>query len=761
MRFRISARGVAVGLTVHLAGCGPSVESPQSAFPVDPIAMAEFVGGQQCATCHSDEANAWVGSHHDLAMQAATPNTILGDFGDAEFSYNGVTTQFFRRGAEYWVRTDGSDGELTEYQITHAFGLDPLQQYLVELTAGQVQALSIAWDSRPAEAGGQRWFHLYPDDRVDYTDPLHWTGIFQNWNSTCAECHSTNLQKNYSAATSRYRTTFSSVNVDCEACHGPGSLHVAAPAQAPLNLVRDTEARWLFVDNTAIAERTPALTAHQEVETCAQCHSRRSQFTDDFTPGDAYLDGFRPSLLDENLYHSDGQIQDEVYVYGSFLQSKMHAAGVSCSDCHDPHSTELRAQGNVLCGQCHLASSYDLTEHHQHERETSGSFCVDCHMPATTYMVVDPRRDHSFRVPRPDLSVSIGTPNACNGCHEDESTEWAAATVADWYPGGRQQTSHYGQALHAGRAWAADRSALLTDLVADSTAPAIVRATAVSLLGQQIDDLALNAFDQALQGDEPLIQLAALDVLEGVPPEARVQSAQRFLTHSLRALRMTAARILLPAQAELSERRAADLDMALGEYREAQFFNGDRAEGLFNWGSTLVELGRLNEAEVLFQNAIDRAPSFTAAYINLADLYRLSGDEERAQALLDQAIANNPQDPSAHFALGLSLVRAGAPDDALAELELAAEVAPNAPYYQYVIGIALNSSGERERALVTLTQVHERFPGHRDTLLALATIHRDGGEMGQAALYANRLLTMSPADSIAQSILDEVMGTTP
>jgi len=761
MRFRISARGVAVGLTVHLAGCGQSVESPQSAFPVDPIAMAEFVGGQQCATCHSDEANAWVGSHHDLAMQAATPNTILGDFGDAEFSYNGVTTQFFRRGAEYWVRTDGSDGELTEYQITHAFGLDPLQQYLVELTAGQVQALSIAWDSRPAEAGGQRWFHLYPDDRVDYTDPLHWTGIFQNWNSTCAECHSTNLQKNYSAATSRYRTTFSSVNVDCEACHGPGSLHVAAPAQAPLNLVRDTEARWLFVDNTAIAERTPALTAHQEVETCAQCHSRRSQFTDDFTPGDAYLDGFRPSLLDENLYHADGQIQDEVYVYGSFLQSKMHAAGVSCSDCHDPHSTELRAQGNVLCGQCHLASSYDLTEHHQHERETSGSFCVDCHMPATTYMVVDPRRDHSFRVPRPDLSVSIGTPNACNGCHEDESTEWAAATVADWYPGGRQQTSHYGQALHAGRAWAADRSALLTDLVADSTAPAIVRATAVSLLGQQIDDLALNAFDQALQGDEPLIQLAALDVLEGVPPEARVQSAQRFLTHSLRALRMTAARILLPAQAELSERRAADLDMALGEYREAQFFNGDRAEGLFNWGSTLVELGRLNEAEVLFQNAIDRAPSFTAAYINLADLYRLSGDEERAQALLDQAIANNPQDPSAHFALGLSLVRAGAPDDALAELELAAEVAPNAPYYQYVIGIALNSSGERERALVTLTQVHERFPGHRDTLLALATIHRDGGEMGQAALYANRLLTMSPADSIAQSILDEVTGTTP
>jgi tetratricopeptide (TPR) repeat protein len=291
--------------------------------------------------------------------------------------------------------------------------------------------------------------------------------------------------------------------------------------------------------------------------------------------------------------------------------------------------------------------------------------------------------------------------------------------------------------------------------------PAIVRATAVSLLGQQIDDVALNAIDQALQDDEPLLQLAALDALEGVPPELRIQPVQRFLTHSLRALRMTAARVLLPARAELSERRAADLDTALAEYRDAQLFNGDRAEGRFNWGSTLVQLGRLEEAEAQFRDAIDRAPVFTAAYVNLADLYRLSGDEETARALLEQAIANNPQDPSAHFALGLSLVRAGAPDDAFAELELAAEVAPNSPYYQYVIGIALNSSGERDRALETLTQVHDRFPGHRDTLLALATIHRDGGEMGQAALYANRLLTLSPADSAAQSILDEVTGTTP
>ena len=744
---------------VVLAGCTSGEPPALDEIPAE--VQADYVGGELCAACHMTEAELWRGSHHDLAMAVASPASVSGDFNGARFTYNGVTSEFFVRDGVYRVRTDGPDGALTEYEITHAFGTEPLQQYLAEFPDGRFQVLTTAWDSRPADEGGQRWFHLYPDDAVDHEDPLHWTGDFYNWNSTCAECHSTNLRKNYHPEEDRFETTFSSIDVDCESCHGPGSRHVQAPEEVPMGLAAAT-GQWQFPEGAVIAQRVPPLADRTELETCAQCHSRRSQFSDEFQPGDPLLDGFQPSLLDEGLYHADGQIQDEVYVYGSFLQSPMHAAGVTCSDCHEPHSARLRVQGDALCAQCHQASAYLGPQHHHHPGDGPGTACVDCHMPAETYMVVDPRRDHSFRVPRPDLSVSLGTPNACAGCHQAEGDQWAADTVAGWYPEGRSGTPHYAEAIHAARQWAGDRGARLTALAEDSAAPAIVRATAVSLLSAQMDDRALRTVEAVLQDDDPLVQLAAVDLLGNLNPEDRVGFAQRFLTHPLRALRLATARVLLPSREQLSERRRGDLDAALAEYRAAQRFNSDRAEGLFNSASTLAQLGRLEDATEAFEATIARAPWFTAAYINLADLLRRYGREDEAEALLREAVENNREDPSGHFALGLSLVRSDQLTAAMDALERAAALAPDEPYYQYVIGIALNSTGDRTAALERLREAHARFPGYRETLVALATIHRDGGEIDEARLYAGRLLELSPADPSARALLDELnSGATP
>ena len=398
---------------------------------------ASYVGGEVCSGCHAVQARSWKGSHHALAMQPATAATVLGDFAGTQLEHFGVTTTFFRDGEKFMVRADGPDGALHEYPIAYTFGVYPLQQYLIAMPGGRLQALGIAWDSRPKDQGGQRWFHLYPDQQLKPGDPLHWTGRDQTWNYQCADCHSTNLQKNYDLAANTYATSWTDVDVSCEACHGPGSPHVVwAKAHAEggsypsgtddirkglTNWLTPTDnGHWDMNPDTGIARRTEKL-ASAELDTCAACHSRRKVIAKNPMPGEPYLDAYLPALLEPGLYHADGQIDGEVYEYGSFLQSRMHQAGVTCSDCHDPHSAKPRAEGNALCGQCHMPEKFDVAEHHHHQPGSTGAQCVNCHMPTKTYMVVDVRRDHSIRVPRPDLSVALGTPNACTQCHAQRS----------------------------------------------------------------------------------------------------------------------------------------------------------------------------------------------------------------------------------------------------------------------------------------------------------------------------------------------------
>ena len=741
----------AVAVTAFAMGCEATDERLGSRQPAESL-TAEFVGGAVCAGCHARETAAWRNSHHDLALQAASAATVLGDFDDSEFVYAGNTTSFFTRGNERWVRTDGPDGSLQEYRVTHAIGIEPLQQYLVEMPGGRYQVLSVAWDTRPAENGGQRWFHLYPDEQIDSDDSLHWTGVYQSWNTACAECHSTDLRKNYEPAEHRFDTTIASIDVDCEACHGPGSIHASNPDVPPLAATRVARA-WVFRDGASIASLADDAARSSEIEVCAQCHSRRSQLTDDHTPQDPFLNGFRPSLLDAGLYHADGQILDEVYVYGSFLQSAMAAAGVTCSDCHEPHSTALHANGNGVCATCHLASTFDTPDHHHHAANSAGSQCVSCHMRAETYMVVDPRRDHSFRVPRPDLSAKLQTPNACNDCHSEESSDWAAERVAAWFPSGRQNEFHYGEALHAGRAWTAQRAPLLRQVAEDTQQPAIVRATALGLMAQQMTSTDVELVSRAIDDTEPLVRLAALDALQAIPPERRFERAQSVLTDPRLALRTAAARALLPARAQLSERRQSDLDAALAEYAQIQQFNSDRASGLLNLGTLMTELGRAEESARLYLAAIAREPGFSAAYINLAELYRGLGREPEAEATLREGLAVNPDDAGLHFALGLALVRADRLDEALMELRAAVANAPDVPHYAYVLGVALNSTEQSEAAITTLRLAHARFPAHRDTLFALTTMLRDVGDIAAALEHAQRLVALVPSDAEARALL--------
>lgn len=725
---------------------------------------ATFVGAQVCAVCHAAAHTAWQGSHHAQAMREATPAAVLGDFNNVRFDHLGVTTTFTRDGDRFLVHTDGQD---QTYQIAYTFGVFPLQQYLIALPGGRLQAFGIAWDSRPVAEGGQRWFPLYPDQDLKAGDRLHWTGRDQTWNHMCADCHSTGLKKNHDLAANTYRTTWAEVNVACETCHGPGSGHVAwakadprpaLPADVRRGLLAwlASERAWEMNPETGIAKRTtPASSA--ELDTCGACHSRRTVLTTDPAASTPFLNTYMPALLDPGLYHADGQIDGEVFEYGSFLQSRMHRAGVVCSDCHEPHGLGLRADGDALCAQCHAPSRFEAASHHHHDPAGPGARCANCHMGSEVYMGVDLRHDHSFRVPRPDLSVSIGVPNACAACHQDKPAAWAANAVAAWFPQGRQTTPHYGLALHAGRTGSIDAERRLGALIRDRNQPAIARATALGLLAPYFTAASAGAVRAGINDADPVVRMAAPRALPAALPPAMVAPLMQLLSDRVRAVRIEAARALASVDPRvMTETQRQAFSAAYRELTEAEMVDADRPESHINLALLHLRRGDGAAAEASYRAALRLDPAFVPAMVNLADLERLRGQDARGLDLLRQALLREPDNADARHGLGLALFRRGDPVGALGELRRAHELAPDNARYAYVYAIALVDGGAADDALRLLGDVHRRHPANRDALLALATLSRDAGRLDQAVAHAQALLALEPASAEYRGLLADL-----
>lgn len=630
----------------------------------------DFVGTAMCAECHAAETDAWRGSHHDLAMQEATGETVLGDFDGATYSYAGVTSTFFRADGRFFVRTDGPDGRLADYEIAYTFGVDPLQQVLIPFRGGRLQVLGIAWDARPAETGGQRWFHLYADESVDHEDELHWTGNLQTWNHGCAECHSTGLEKGYDFQADSYATRWSEVDVACEACHGPGSRHVAwarsydeeesdreavqasggVDHRGDRGLViafRDRRGvAWLPDPATGIARRSEPPGRRFEVEACARCHSLRSPIRGHYEWGRHLLATHRPELILEGLYFPDGQLLDEVYEYGSFRQSRMYRAGVTCSDCHDPHGLELRAQGNAVCAACHDPKRFDDPAHHFHSTRSPGSRCVECHMPGRTYMQVDQRRDHSLRIPRPDLSERLGTPNACTSCHTDRSNVWAVAALERWY-GEREETAGFVEAFAADGRGLPGAAAALGRVASDPETAGIVRASALARLAKWPDAIPSALIENALADPEPLVRFGGLLAIERWEPSLRLALAHPALGDSVEGVRQEAARILasVPDSLLTSEQRGA-FDRAASEYVDGLVANADRPWALIELAAFRATRGEMEPAIGILRRGLEIHPDDPDLLAGMVTAAGASGQRALALEHAERLQALFPDDPA-------------------------------------------------------------------------------------------------------------------
>jgi predicted CXXCH cytochrome family protein len=683
----------------------------------------QYVGRQSCVVCHASQAEKWAGSDHDRAMDLATPEFVLGDFDNKQLVHHGTTSKMYRRGDKSFVETEGPHGKLTEFHVKYVIGVRPLQQYLAELDGGRMQVLPVTWDTEQ-----HRWFFANPDAPYGPDDPLHWTGSAQNWNHMCADCHTTNYAKNYDPNTDTHHHSFSEMDVSCEACHGPGSIHV--------ELAR---AKSLFWDRRYGLGLAKLQERNTQLESCAPCHSRRRRIYPEFKPGDRFLDHYSLSLLDEHLYHADGQIDDEVYEYGSFLQSLMYRKRVRCTDCHDPHTTRVKFAGNRLCTQCHQAGKYDGQLHHRHKPESKGSLCVECHMPVKNYMVVDPRRDHSLRIPRPDLTVSIGTPNACNHCHakEHETPQWAAQKIAEWYGPKRRDDPHYGEIIAAARQGKPNAREQLARLANSATTNAIVRATAVSLLATRYPiEESRDAIQRALGDRDELVRAAAVQAFGGWQASSYddAQDLRRLFTPKLsdrsRLVRIEAARMALtlsPQHFEPSERAA--LAKAIEEYEASLLLDADQAGAHLSLGVLYSSLGDVTRAMNSYRTAMRLDPAVVGPRSNLAQLLDHQGQPDEARRLR------------------------------LKEAELLkrdAELLPNSGLLQYQLGLMqylLGREKEAEQSLLAATRLE---PESTEFLLALTLLYEKQKRWPDALHAATELCRRAPDNLTFRQVLRNI-----
>jgi predicted CXXCH cytochrome family protein len=720
----------------------------------------EFVGRDACIECHKIEYDLWTGSDHDLAMDYANDSSVVGDFNNAELEYNGQIHKLYKKNGKFYAFTEGETGEMEEFEIKYTFGYHPLQQYLVEFDAGRLQTLPLTWDTI-----SKQWYHMaekvYPDEKIAHSNWLHWTNMGQNWNGMCADCHSTNLKKGFDHETEVFHTTWSEIDVSCEACHGPSSKHIEWSNLPEMGRPLNT--------NFGLVVQTSEISNRRYVDLCARCHTRRSALVDyDFEWTDL-LDQMIPELVREPMYFADGQILEEDYVFGSFTQSRMYMEDVKCNDCHNVHSGKLILDGNQLCLQCHRSDVYDAYEHHfhQYDGETSlkvmdefgnesevgeGVQCINCHMPGRYYMGVDYRRDHSFRIPRPDLSDKLKTPNACTQCHANQSNKWAANYVKEWY--GSSQRPHYGTTLAAGHQSDPSAFAKLDRLSTDDLYPVIVRATALSLIGDFYPDQSRDVLKNNLKDMESMIRYNAVRYYP-VTELADVEILIPLLNDPVKAVRYeTAVKLSQIPIEQFPEKSKNALAAALDEYKMAMEYSADFPASRHNLGNYYLNLGNTEDAVHNYKKAIELDDEFYPAKVNLAMLYNREGQNDKTELLLRDVTQQHPELYEANYSLGLLLAELGNYNDAVGYLEKAGELIPERVRIFYNLGLIYQHLGDNTKAEQALLKGININPADFDLLFALSDFYIKRNQKGKAKKYIDQIAELYPENTIVKQLYE-------
>ncbi len=698
-----------------------------------------FLGDKKCKECHQKEFKSWKGSHHDKAMEIADSTTVLGDFSNTTYVSQGITSRFYKNEKDFYVNTEGPDGKYHDYKIVYTFGFTPLQQYIVKFPNGRYQCLRMAWDTNK-----NKWFDLYPDFKIVHSEWLHWSRGGLNWNTMCADCHSTNVRKNYTQKTESYTTKYSLINVSCEACHGPGKQHVI-----DVNKLGDDyvdSGTFLMTNNTSPKDL---------VDQCARCHMRREQFSEAYNFSGTLLDHYYPQVIEEGLYHADGQISEEVYVYGSFIQSKMYQNNISCNNCHDSHSLELKFEGNKLCAQCHDVQKYDTTTHHFHEMGTESAQCVNCHMPGKYYMGIDYRRDHSLRVPRPDLSVAYGTPNACTNCHSDKDNKWAWAGFQKLY--GKVDSTHFSEKLIPGIHKQPNGYIKLLELIQNKKNPNIARASAVKALSNYNIQNFMEDYIALLNDESPIVRGASLDVLGEINTIDYISYFFPLLKDPKQSIRIKAFFGLsgVPIH-ELPEIYKDDYVKVEKEFWTYINANTDFLGGNVKKANYFLKKGDYGKGIAGYEDALKIDGLNNSVRLTLANLYYQNEEYDKAESAFEKVIELEPKYGPTYYSLALLLAEQERIDEAIVKLKKAKKIMPNNIRVYYNLSLLYDKKKDARNAEKTLIEGLKIDANNESLLYTLAYYYSNAKAYTKARNILEKLVKNHPKNLQYMNFLNQI-----
>jgi tetratricopeptide (TPR) repeat protein len=725
-----------------------------------------YGGSASCSACHEEEFKLWAESHHALAERKITSKSDRAAFDPPRSLKHGSqwSGACWDSGRPH-INTRGLHGSNENFALQRVIGQDPLRQFLVRAPGGRLQTLEVSYDPASNE-----WFDAFGSEDRQPGEWGHWTGRGMNWNSMCGSCHDTHLSKNFDAQTDSYQTTMAEMSVGCEACHGPLQAHNAWQKGSRKKGAKDpTLAR---------------LTARQSLDNCGSCHSRRSDLTGHFQPGDDFNDHFQLATVDATeTFYADGQIRDEDYEFSPFLGSRMHARGVACGDCHDPHSMKTRLPGNFLCLRCHIggvsnapvinpvthshhkvfgyatngvAMNIDLAGYHPSKIKETGGECVNCHMPQTLFMQRHWRHDHGFTIPDPLLTKQHDIPNACNRCHADKTTDWALEFVAQWY-GDKMKRPTRDRATAIARGRNGDRAAVanLAGLLQHEESP-YWRAAAAKILEPWAGETNVSAaLLGGLADTNALVREACAQSLQPLA-EAEVpqiiEAMKRLLGDPVRSVRVAAAWALRPS---LDTHSTAGKDL-----RRMLDFNADQPLGQVQMGEFYLSRGNSRLALEHAKKAVDWDTHSPALRQELAVVLSTLGQSDKAMAQLEEAVRLDPRDAESHYRLALACNETGDLERAARELTITVTLAPQRARAWYNLGLAQNSLGETDLAIKSLARAESAEPQDADIPYARATILSRLGRNDEARTAARRALEIQPGFIDAQLLIRALNGQT-